>query len=180
MMVRLWHDVGTAGEDGVPTGNPSSPPALPMPARQGAEGGRAALTVVTPGAPSRGPDVTKLVEHHLPLVGLLVAERLLHVPAHVRRDELMSAGMLALVLSAGAFDPARGVPFRRFAAFRIRGALIDELRAMDWASRSVRSRARDVEIVRARLTAAMDRPPEAEDITGALGIKFARTRRDWR
>ena len=73
-------------------------------------------------------------------------------PRHVRRDDLMSAGMMALVLSAAAYDPSRGVPFQSFAAFRIRGALIDELRAMDWASRSVRGRAREVETVRARLT----------------------------
>ena len=71
----------------------------------------------------------------------------------------MSAGMLALVLSAGAYDPNRGVTFQSFAAFRIRGALIDELRAMDWASRSVRCRAREVETIRARLTTTLGRPP---------------------
>ena len=114
--------------------------------------------------------VTELIEHHLPLVGVLVTERLRDVPAHVRRDDLMSAGMMALVVSAGAFDDARGVPFRSFAAFRIRGALIDELRSMDWASRSVRSRAREVEKVRAQLTTTLDRPPAARDVAQALGI----------
>jgi RNA polymerase sigma factor for flagellar operon FliA len=115
-------------------------------------------------------DITALVEHHLPLVGVLVSERLRNVPTHVRRDDLVSAGMLALVLSAGAYDLQRGIPFRSFATFRIRGALIDELRAMDWAPRSVRSRAREVETIRARLAITLERPPGADDIADALGI----------
>jgi RNA polymerase sigma factor for flagellar operon FliA len=128
------------------------------------------LAVVPPCPTHTVSDVTDLIERHLPLVAVLVSERLLHVPAHVRRDELMSAGMLALVLSASAYDPERGVQFRRFAAFRIRGALIDELRAMDWASRSVRGRAREIETVRSELTSTMDRPPDGDDIAKALGI----------
>jgi DNA-directed RNA polymerase specialized sigma subunit len=88
-------------------------------------------------------DSNELVRTHLPLVGHLVREMLVRLPAHVRRDELVSAGTLALVMSARAYDPERGVPFARFAAIRIRGALIDELRSMDWASRGVRSGARD-------------------------------------
>lgn len=126
----------------------------------------AAMTLCAPPA----GDLTELVEGHLPLVGILVSERLRKVPAHINRDDLMSAGMMALVLSAGAYDPERGVPFRSFAAFRIRGALIDELRAMDWASRSLRSRAREVETIRAHLTNTLDRPPRTDDIAGALGI----------
>jgi RNA polymerase sigma factor for flagellar operon FliA len=78
--------------------------------------------------------------------------------------------MLALVLSAGAYDPERGVPFRGFAALRIRGALIDELRSMDWASRSVRSRGREVETVRALLTTTLGRPPRTDEIADAMAI----------
>lgn len=129
-----------------------------------------ALAVITLSPALTTSDVTELVEHHLALVGVLVSERLRDVPTHVRRDDLMSAGMMALVLSAGAYDPQRGVPFGSFAAFRIRGALIDELRAMDWASRSVRSRAREVETIRAHLTTTLDRPPRTDDIADALGI----------
>ena len=124
-------------------------------------------------APSRVPvrsDIAELVEQHLALVDVLVAERLRNVPGHVRRDDLRSAGMMALVLSAAAFDPSRGVSFQSFAAFRIRGALIDELRAMDWASRSVRCRAREVETIRARLTTTLGRPPGNHELAEALGI----------
>ncbi len=104
------------------------------------------------------------------MVGVMVSARLRDLPPHVRRDDLMSAGMVALVLSARAFQPHRGVPFRSFAAFRIRGALIDELRAMDWTARSVRSRARDIDRISARLAAALDEPPNSDDIADALGI----------
>jgi RNA polymerase sigma factor FliA len=129
---------------------------------------------VTVAAPHR-PDtdtysVDELVRAHLPLVGHLVREVLHRVPAHVSRDDLSSAGMMSLVLSAQAFDPDLGVPFGRFAAIRIRGALIDELRTMDWASRAVRSKARDLESTRNQLTAALGRTPRATEVAHALGV----------
>lgn len=111
-----------------------------------------------------------LVKENMPLVGYLVKERLARVPAHVNRDDLLSAGQLALVLSAQAFDAERGVPFPRFAAIRIRGALIDELRGMDWATRSVRGRAREIDAVRARFTTATGNPPDNSIIAAAMGI----------
>jgi RNA polymerase sigma factor for flagellar operon FliA len=118
-------------------------------------------------------EVDELVEQNVPLVGYLVREMLARVPAHVSRDELTSAGMMALVVSAQGFDASRGVPFARFAAIRIRGALLDELRGMDWAARSVRTRAREVESVRAQLSAALGRTPRNEDIAAAMGISVA-------
>lgn len=114
--------------------------------------------------------VTRLIEQHLYLVEVLVSERLRDVPAHVRRDDLRSAGLLALVLCATAYEPDRSVPFRSFAAYRIRGALIDELRDMDWASRSVRGRAREVGQIRAQLTNTLGRQPSNHDIAAALGV----------
>ena len=86
-----------------------------------------------------------LVRAHLPLVGHLVRELLGRVPAHVSRDDLVSAGMAALATAAKGFDAGRGTPFSAFATARIRGALLDELRGLDWASRSVRSRARRID-----------------------------------
>ena len=117
--------------------------------------------------------VEELVHENLPLVGHLVREVLAKVPAHVSRDELSSAGMMALVISAQGFDPDRGVPFARFAAIRIRGALLDELRGMDWAARSVRSRAREVETVRSALTASLGHTPLNSDVANVLGTTVA-------
>ena len=114
--------------------------------------------------------VDELVEDNMALVGHLVREVLAKGPAHVSRDELTSAGMMALVVSAQGFDPTRGVPFARFAAIRIRGALLDELRGMDWAARSVRGRAREVESVRGQLAAVLRRVPRSDEIAAALGI----------
>src|SRR3954447_26230268 len=84
----------------------------------------------------------KLVREHLPLVQYVVSEVAHRVPSHVSRNDLLSAGMLGLAQAARSFDPERGIAFDRFASTRIRGALLDELRGRDWASRSVRSRAR--------------------------------------
>src|SRR4029453_16848612 len=84
----------------------------------------------------------QMIRDNMPLVGHLVREMLFKVPAHVHRDDLASAGYAALVTAAQAFDTGRGIPFGRFAAVRVRGALLDELRSMDWASRSGRARAR--------------------------------------
>lgn len=111
-----------------------------------------------------------LIESHLPLVGHLVRELAGRLPAHVNRDDLTSAGMMALVTSAQGFDSSRGVPFSRFATIRIRGALTDELRSMDWASRGVRSRAREVESVTGQLTAALGRTPRREEVAQTLGV----------
>ena len=119
------------------------------------------------------PSVTRLVEDNLALVGHLVREMLAKVPAHVSRDELSSAAMMALVVSAQGFDPSRGVPFARFAAIRIRGALMDELRSMDWAARSVRGRAREVEAVRSSLAATLGRTPSTSEIAATMGVATA-------
>ena len=116
------------------------------------------------------PTIDDLVRHHLPLVGHLVRELLARVPAHVSRDDLTSAGMFALVTSAKSYDPERGVPFGRFAAIRIRGALTDELRTMDWASRAVRGRAREVEAVRNSLAASLGRTPSRTELAQAMGV----------
>ena len=114
--------------------------------------------------------VEELVRTHLPLVGHLVRELLGRVPAHVNRDDLISAGMLALTLAAQGFDAERGVPFGRYAALRIRGALTDELRTMDWASRAVRGKAREADAVRNELAATLGRTPNRAEVAQAMGV----------
>jgi RNA polymerase sigma factor for flagellar operon FliA len=127
---------------------------------------QSAITSDVPG----GLTETELIEQNMPLVGHLVREAMNRLPAHVNRDDLVSAGMTALVLSARSYEEGRGVPFARFAAIRIRGALLDELRNMDWASRSVRGRAREVDNVRTELTNALGRTPKPEELAAAMGV----------
>lgn len=117
--------------------------------------------------------VDELVVAHLPVVGYHVSEVLSRVPATVSRDDLVSAGHLALVLAARAYDATTGVPFARYAALRIRGALIDELRSMDWASRGARHRARELASASDRLTATLGRTPTRHELAGELGTDIA-------
>jgi RNA polymerase sigma factor for flagellar operon FliA len=112
----------------------------------------------------------ELIREHIPLVGHLVREILSRVPGHVNRDDLTSAGLLALVTAAKAYNPEHGVPFTRFVAIRIKGSLVDALRGLDWATRSVRHRARQVDRVRTDLTAALGRTPTNGELAEALGV----------
>jgi RNA polymerase sigma factor for flagellar operon FliA len=130
-----------------------------------------ATAIAAPAASAQLDSREALITENLPLVGHLVRELMYRLPTHVNRDDLVSAGSVALVLSARGFDPTRGVPFARFAAIRIRGALTDELRTMDWASRAVRSRAREVETVRATLAARLGHTPVRGEIAQAMGVR---------
>lgn len=111
-----------------------------------------------------------LIEENLPLVRHVVFQVAVHFPRHVDREELATAGSLGLVEAARRFDPERGVPFDRFAARRIRGAILDAVRAADWAPRSVRNSARRLEGIEQRLASELGRSATPEEIAQALGI----------
>jgi RNA polymerase sigma factor for flagellar operon FliA len=114
----------------------------------------------------------QLIREHMDLVRKMVNQTSSRVPAYVSKDDLTSAGMAALAMAARNFDPERGVPFDRYAATRIRGALIDELRSFDWASRPVRTRARSVASTKEFLTAKLGRTPTPIELAGAAGISI--------
>lgn len=118
-------------------------------------------------------EVQDLVVEHLPLVGYNVSEVLHRVPPTVTRDELASAGALALVLAARAYDASTGVPFARYASLRIKGAILDELRSMDWASRGARRRSRELEAANERLRTALGRTPTRTELAETLGVEVA-------
>ena len=111
----------------------------------------------------------ELARAHLPLVNYMVSEIASRVPRHVCRDDLASAGMVGLAQAARSFDPSRGISFQCFASARIRGALLDELRSRDWASRSVRAKARDVARTTDRLTSTLGRQPSPAEVARAMG-----------
>lgn len=115
----------------------------------------------------------ELITQHLPIVGYQVSEMIRRVPAHVRRDELAAAGSLALVQAARGFDPERGVPFARYASVRVRGAILDELRGMDWATRGARRRARELTTVTDELTNQLGRRPTREELADSLGTNVS-------
>ena len=111
----------------------------------------------------------ELIRTHMPLVGHLVRDMLSRIPNHIHRDDLTSAGLHALVTAARGWDPTRGIPFNRFATTRIRGAILDELRSLDWATRSVRTKARATNATRTQLIGTLGRTPTPEELAQALG-----------
>jgi len=115
-------------------------------------------------------ELDELITSHIPVVTHIVRETMGRVPSHVSRDDLTSAGLAALVQASKSFDAERGVPFARYAATRVRGAILDELRGVDWASRSVRRRARDLDATRAQLSAILGRTPTAQEVADAAGM----------
>jgi RNA polymerase sigma factor for flagellar operon FliA len=123
-------------------------------------------------------DRDELITLHIPVVTHIVRETMGRVPSHVSRDDLTSAGLAALVQASKSFDTERGVPFARYAATRVRGAILDELRGVDWASRSVRRRARDLDATRSQLAAILGRMPSSEEIAHAAGMTVAEVARN--
>jgi RNA polymerase sigma factor for flagellar operon FliA len=111
----------------------------------------------------------ELVKANIPLVHYAVAEIAAKIPRHVSRDDLISAAMAGLAQAARNFDVERGIAFDRYASTRIRGALLDELRSCDWASRSVRSRARQVQNAVEELQSSLGRTPTNAEIAKHLG-----------
>lgn len=92
------------------------------------------------------------------------------LPATVERADLEADGIFGLLGAIDSFDPSRGVPFESFAAMRIRGAILDGLRSIDWAPRTVREAARHLERVRAALQAELRRAPTEAEIAGEMGM----------
>ena len=129
------------------------------------------MPVTKPSQPTivKNNDEESLVKNHLPLVQYAVAEMASKLPRHVSRDDLISAGMHGLAQAARNFDESRGIGFDRYASTRIRGALLDELRNCDWASRSVRARARAMQGATDELTARLGRAPTTEELAKRMG-----------
>lgn len=111
-----------------------------------------------------------LVLEYLPLVGHVVAEVMSRVPSHVDRDDLAGAGVEGLVQAAEVWRADVGVPFSAFARTRVRGAMVDELRRVDWASRGTRSRARAAAQTTERLGAHLGRTPGVHEVADAMGV----------
>ncbi|WP_207455981.1 sigma-70 family RNA polymerase sigma factor [Herbiconiux sp. SYSU D00978] len=110
-----------------------------------------------------------LVVENLPLVGYLVSEVAARA-THLSRDDLASAGSLALITAADSFDDTLGVPFGAYARRRIVGALADEMRANDWAGRGTRKRIKETLAVQDTLTHALGRTPTVDEIAESLGV----------
>ena len=112
----------------------------------------------------------RLILTYAPLVKYVAGRLGTGLPAHVEEGDLVSYGLLGLMNAIERYDPGRDIKFETYAISRIKGAIIDELRSMDWVPRSVRSRAREIERAIAELENRYHRPPTDEEIAGAIGI----------
>jgi len=94
------------------------------------------------------------------------------LPAHVEEADLISYGLVGLISAIERYEPEREIKFETYAIPRIRGAIIDELRALDWVPRSVRARAREIERANVKLEHKLQRAPTDEEIADELGIEL--------
>ena len=112
----------------------------------------------------------RLILTYAPLVKYVAGRLGSGLPAHVDEGDLVSYGLLGLIGAIERYEPDRDVKFETYAIARIKGAIIDELRAMDWVPRSVRSRAREIERAISELEAKLGRAPTDEEIAKKVGI----------
>ncbi|MDH4103187.1 MAG: FliA/WhiG family RNA polymerase sigma factor, partial [Thermoleophilia bacterium] len=112
----------------------------------------------------------RLILTYAPLVKFVAGRVGASLPSHVDEQDLVSYGLLGLIGAIERFDPSREIKFETFAMARIRGAIIDELRSLDWVPRSVRTRARQIERAIAALEKELMRAPTDEEIAKKLGV----------
>src|SRR3954449_87116 len=112
----------------------------------------------------------RLILTYAPLVKYVAGRLGSGLPAHVDEGDLVSYGLLGLIGAIERYEPDRDVKFETYAIARIKGAIIDELRAMDWVPRSVRSRAREIERAIGALEAKIGTAPTDEQISKKLGV----------
>jgi len=112
----------------------------------------------------------RLILTYAPLVKYVAGRLGSGLPAHVDEGDLVSYGLLGLIGAIERYDPDRDIKFETYAISRIKGAIIDELRALDWVPRSVRSRAREIERAIAELEAKLGTAPTDEQIAEKIGV----------
>jgi len=118
----------------------------------------------------------RLILHYAPLVTSVAARVGMRLPAMVEQADLVSYGMFGLIDAIEKYEPGRSVKFETYASSRIRGAIIDELRAMDWIPRSVRTKARAVDRAYAELESELHRVPTESEVASRLQIEVRELR----
>ncbi len=115
----------------------------------------------------------KLLERYTPLIKYVVERLSVGLPKNVDHDDLMSAGILGLLDAYDKFDASKGTKFETYAVWRIKGAVLDQLRALDWASRSIRRKAREVEASTRRLDQRLGRAASDEEVAKEAKMPLA-------
>ena len=118
----------------------------------------------------------QLITTYVPLVRFVVGRLGIPATSLLEADDLVSYGIIGLINAIDRFDPSRGIRFEAFAATRIRGAVIDQLRALNWLPRSAMTRVRQIESALATLKQRLGRPAKEEEAAAELGISINRYR----
>ena len=126
--------------------------------------------------PNKNATRDRIVLEHLPLVKAIAVRVHENLPVHVDLDDLVHAGVLGLFDAAGKFNPDKQVAFSSYAKHRIKGAILDSLRQLDWASRDLRRRHKQVEAATRDLAATLQRTPTEAEIAEKLGVDVERWR----
>lgn len=111
----------------------------------------------------------QLIVHHMRIVKYIAGRMAIHVPSSVEMDDLVGWGVMGLMDAVEKFDHKQDIKFSTYASIRIRGAIIDEIRSLDWAPRSLRNMARKVGAAKEKLRHAQGHEPSADDIAEELG-----------
>jgi RNA polymerase sigma factor for flagellar operon FliA len=131
------------------------------------------LTTWTRFKETNNPEIrAKLLSNYLPLVKNVAGRMAAGFPKSVELNDLINTGVIGLIEAFNNFDPGRGVKFETFAVPRIRGAILDELRALDWVPRSTRAKARNIEKAVNKLEAELGRGPSDGEIAKTLNISM--------
>jgi RNA polymerase sigma factor FliA len=134
---------------------------------------RMAAAAPAPAAESATETRDRLVMEHVGLVKTMAQRLAMRLPAQVEVSDLVSVGVLGLIDAAGRYKPSLGVPFDAFARRRVQGAMLDSLRDLDWAPRSLRRMRRDVDMAMGNLRRKLNREPEEAEIAKEMGMTLA-------
>ncbi len=116
------------------------------------------------------PERDELILEHLPQIKYIAQRISAKLPSHVELNDLVSAGILGLLDALEKFDPNRGVKFKTYAELRIKGAILDSLRNLDWAPRSLRKKSKDLEKVYRELEQRLGRPATDKEVCDEMDI----------
>jgi RNA polymerase sigma factor for flagellar operon FliA len=112
----------------------------------------------------------RLILNYAPLVKVVAGRLGSRLPPQVEQGDLISSGLTGLLGAIERYDPERGVKFKSFALLRIRGAMIDALRSLDWVPRKVRQNAREIEQLESKLRSELGRPSNETELADGLGV----------
>src|SRR5881397_814226 len=133
---------------------------------------RARARVPAPGYQTPAGNRDEVLRRHLPLVRRVVQRLAARKPPHIEVDDLVSWGIVGLLDAIAKYDPKKEASFATYAQFRIRGAVLDHLRSLDWVPRSVRQKASLIEKISHALEGTLGRPPTEEEIADELGLSL--------